>query len=180
YADYGPDARALAFTAAVSLLTGVFFGLTPALAATRIDLNTILKGSEGGAKARNVLGKSLVVAQVALSLALLIGAGLMIRSLRRLYGVDTGFERDKVLTLMAYPALLGYEREREVNLDRELLDRINALPGVQSASLALFQIYRGAGFIGPPYLETEGIRLMAAAAISTPPPPAPRHTARLT
>jgi predicted permease len=165
--EYSPDTRALAFTAAVSLLTGVFFGLTPALAATRIDLNTILKGSEGGAKSRYVLGKSLVVAQVALSLALLIGAGLMIRSLRQLYGVDTGFERDKVLTLMAYPALLGYEREREVNLDRELLDRINALPGVQSASLALFQIYRGAGFIGPRYFETEGIRLVAGREFST-------------
>src|SRR5262249_7876097 len=157
----------LGFSAAVSLLTCVFFGLTPALAATRVDLNTILKGSEGGAKSRYVLGKSLVVAQVALSLALLIGAGLMVRSLRQLYGVDTGFERDKVLTLMAYPALLGYEREREVTLDRELLDRINALPGVQSASLALFQIYRGAGFIGPRYFETEGISLVAGRGVST-------------
>jgi len=160
-ADFSLDARALAFTGVVSLLTGVFFGIAPALVATRIDLNPILKGSEGGAKSRHVLGKSLVVAQVALSLALLIGAGLMTRSLRRLYGVDTGFERDKVLTLMAYPALLGYEREREVNLDRELLERINALPGAQSASLALFQIYRGASFVGPRYFETEGIRLVA-------------------
>src|SRR5262249_26510409 len=119
---------------------------------------------EGGPQsglARYGLGKLLVVIQVALSLTLLIGAGLMIRSLQQLYGVDTGFERDKVLTLMAYPALIGYEGDREVNLDRELIERIAALPGVQSTSLALFQIYRGASFIGPRYFETEGIGLVA-------------------
>ncbi|MBO0858936.1 MAG: ABC transporter permease [Chloracidobacterium sp.] len=160
------DARVIAFTAAVSLITGVLFGLAPALAAIRIDLNPILKGSEGG-PVRYGLGKSLVVIQVALSLTLLIAAGLMIRSLRLLYGADTGFERDKVLTLMAYPALIGYKGEREANLDRELIERIGSVPGVQSASLALFQIYRGAFFIGPRYFETEGIGLVAGREFST-------------
>jgi ABC-type antimicrobial peptide transport system permease subunit len=168
--DFSLDSRTLAFTAAVSFLTGVLFGLAPALAATRIDLNPILRGSEASSRsgpARYGLGKSLVVAQVALSLTLLIGAGLMIRSLGQLYGVDTGFERDKVLTLMAYPALIGYEGEREVNLDRALLERINAVPGVESASLALFQIYRGASLVGPRYFETEGIGLVAGREFST-------------
>jgi ABC-type antimicrobial peptide transport system permease subunit len=161
--DVALDARLLAFSGALSLLTSVLFGLAPALSTTRIDLNTILKGNEGAARfrpGRSILVKSLVVAQVALSLVLLIVAGLLVRSLRQLYHVDTGFERDKVLTMWVYPGLIGYDQSREIKLYREVLERINAIPGVQSASLSLFPLYRGGVGLGPRFFETEGIPIL--------------------
>ncbi|HEY6291250.1 MAG TPA: ABC transporter permease [Terriglobia bacterium] len=140
--DLKPDPRILAFTAGVSLLTGVLCGLVPALAATQIDLNPILKGTEGAAESRPLrhsLGKSLVVSQVALSLALLIGAGLLIRTLRLVYTIDAGFERDKVMFAWVFPALNGYDHAREMNLYRELLEKVNRVPGVQSATLSRYR-----------------------------------------
>ncbi|PYU89077.1 MAG: permease, partial [Acidobacteria bacterium] len=91
--DVTPDARVLGFTLAVSLLTGIFFGLAPALRATKVDLSSGLKGSAPGKGGRPRWGlmKSLVVAQVALSLPLLAGAGLFLRTVERLYSQDLGF-----------------------------------------------------------------------------------------
>ena len=108
--DLNVDSRLLVFTAAVSLLTGVLFGLAPALAAARVDVSPILKGDDRGAEARPLhLGSInlLVVVQVALSLILLIGAGLMIRSLRALKDVDFGFDREKIVVAWIFPALAG-------------------------------------------------------------------------
>jgi len=158
-ADLSSNFRVLLFTGAVSILPGVFFGLVPAAAATRINLNPILKeGGDRSRSARNPLGKLLVVSQVALSLALLIGAGLLIRTLRRLHDVDLGFERDKVVTMRAYPVLIGYEPAREIALYQESLQKIGAIPGVQSASLARY--YLGGGPIGPRFFQTLGVGLM--------------------
>ena len=137
--DLHPNASVLAFTAGVSLLAGILFGLVPAVSGTRIDLNARLKGCEVGASSGRPpvrLAKSLVISQVALSLVLLIGAGLLIRSIRLLYHVDTGYEREKVLMAWVLPVLAGYDHTKEVGLYRELLDRMNGIPGVQSASLA--------------------------------------------
>src|SRR5215813_2532057 len=138
-----PDLRILSFTAAVSLLTGVLFGLAPALRATRVDLSPALKGSErqwviGGG--RNRLRSLLVIAQLALSLVLVIGAGLLVRSLQNLYHVDPGFNQKNVLLLEAYPASIGYAGAREVHLYQALLERIQAIPGVRSASLSRIRL----------------------------------------
>jgi ABC-type antimicrobial peptide transport system permease subunit len=157
--DLSSDFRLLAFTGAVSILTGVLFGLAPALVATRVNLNPILKeGSDRSLSGRSRLGKLLVVSQVALSLALLVSAGLLVRSVRRLHEVDLGFERDKVLTVVAYPVLIGYEPAKEMALYRTCLQEISAIPGVQAASLARYSV--GWGPIAPRFFETLGIALL--------------------
>lgn len=140
--DLKPDPTMLAFTTAISLLTGILLGLIPAFAGSRVDLNPVLKGAPGAGEwgmLRRSLGKSLVVSQVALSLALLIGAGLLIRTLRRAYTIDTGFERDRVLFAWVFPALNGYDHAREMNLYRDLLEKMNSIPGVQSATLSRYR-----------------------------------------
>ncbi|HEV2666590.1 MAG TPA: ABC transporter permease, partial [Blastocatellia bacterium] len=157
------DLRILAFTGIVSLLVGVLFGLVPALMATRVDLNQMLKGAEGrtaSRRARQRLGKSLVIAQVALSLALLLGAGLLIRSLRQVYAVDIGFDRDKLLYMWVYPTLLGYDYEREMRLYSALLERFRAQPGVASASVSRGELRGGFFIIGPRFFETIGLGLI--------------------
>lgn len=157
------NSSVLAFNAVVSILTGILFGLIPAYAATRVDLNCILKGADTSrqrGRSRFAIGKSLVVAQVALSLALLIGAGLLIRSLQRLSAIDTGFEREKVLTMWAYPALIGYDHQREIALYGQVLDKLNATPGVQSATLSRYSVLNNAGPVAPRFFETMGIALL--------------------
>jgi predicted permease len=141
-----PDPRVLAFTAGVSLLAGILFGLAPALAYTRVDLNPILKGADGHAGSRATHGrltKSLVISQVALSFSLLIGAGLLLHTLQQFYAVDTGFEREKVVQGWVFPALEGYDHPKEMRLYREFLEKFNATPGVQSASLSRLRMIFG-------------------------------------
>ena len=140
--DLRPDPAILGFTTSVSLLTGILLGLVPALAGSRVDLNPVLKGSAGATESRPLhrgFGKSLVVSQVALSLALLIGAGLLVRTLRRVYTIDTGFERDRVLFAWVFPALSGYDHTREMELYRDLLGRMNSIPGIRSATLSRYR-----------------------------------------
>ncbi len=134
--DLNLDLRALGFTAAVSVLTGILFGLAPALRATRVDLTPALKDGAGRAtSARSRLNKGLVVAQVALSLLLLIGAGLFVRTLRNLAQIDVGFNRENLLIFRVNPGVSGYRGERLTNLYQQMLERIEALPGVRSATL---------------------------------------------
>jgi predicted permease len=183
--DLSVDLRVLGFTGAISLLTGILFGLAPALAAARLDLAPILKGSERGAETRPLhLGTTnlLVVVQVALSLVLLIGSGMMIRSLRALHDVDFGFEREKVVAAWVIPALAGYDHAREMSLYRELPERVNTIPGVRSTSLLRVRMFRGGSYrdvwaqspemfpddarkvrldpVGPRFFETMGIELL--------------------
>lgn len=136
-----PDARVLCFTALVSLLTGILFGLAPALRATRLNLTPALKESASspvGAGHRPGLSRALVALQVALSLMLLISAGLFVRSLQKLKSLDPGFNPEKVLLVSVDPTLIGYKGERSVNLYKGLLEEINAIPGVRAASLSSF------------------------------------------
>jgi predicted permease len=138
--DLAPDRRMLLFTSAVSLLTGALFGLAPALRATRLDLNSSLKNSvgsaaEGEGPARLSMHKALVVVQVALSLFLLIGAGLFVRSLQNLKSLDAGFDREN-LTVFGLDVGRGYTPERFATLQKELLERLESLPGARSASLS--------------------------------------------
>ncbi|HEX8149362.1 MAG TPA: ABC transporter permease [Pyrinomonadaceae bacterium] len=132
------DLRVLGFTTALSLLTGVLFGLAPAWRATKVDLTPALKDSARGssAAARSWLSKSLVVAQVALSLLLLVGAGLFLRTLVNLKRVETGFNASNLLLFFVEPGLIGYKDEKLVNLYREMCGRLEAVPGVRSVTFS--------------------------------------------
>lgn len=135
--NLNPDFRTLAFTAGVAILTGVLFGLAPALRATRVDVMTTIKDNVGTAsRAKSRLSKLLLVAQVALSLLLLISAGLFVRTLRNLERVDLGFNHENVLLFRVDPTLNGYKETRLANLYKQMLERIEAIPGVSSASLS--------------------------------------------
>lgn len=183
--DFSTDPRILSFTVAVSLFTGIFFGLAPALMATQSNMNPILKGIEAGGSAlplRRRFASSLVILQVALSLVLLIGAGLLLRTLQQIYAVDTGFERDKVLLAWIFPAPAGYDHPKEMRLYRELNEKLNEIPGVKSASLSRYRLvtsrpYRKVwtedfqargrvdhevfcGPVGTHFFETMGIQLL--------------------
>jgi predicted permease len=141
-----PDVRILAFTVALTFLTGVIFGLLPALRASRPDPWITLKdtvGSIAGAGGSLFLRKGLVTVQVALSFLLLFGAGLFVRSLQNLKTTDTGVALDNLLTFQLSPALSGYSGERTVQLYQQLLDRLRSAPGIKSAALAAVPILSG-------------------------------------
>lgn len=126
--------RVLLFTTAVSLATGILFGLAPAWRATRHDLTLGLKHGRRSTGAVSRLSKALVVAQVALSLLLLMGAGLFIRTLHNLQQVDIGFNQDNLLIFSLQPGQAGYKDERLVEYYRQLTTRLDALPGVRAAT----------------------------------------------
>ena len=128
--------RVLGFTIAVSLLTGILFGLVPAWRATRIDLATSLKQSKRTTGTVSRLSKGLVVAQVALSLLLLIGAGLFIRTMYNLQQVKFGFNQNNLLLFALQPNQGGYKDERLVQFYNQLFERLDGLPGVRAATFA--------------------------------------------
>jgi putative ABC transport system permease protein len=139
----------LAFTLGVSLLTGVVFGLVPALEASRLDAGESLKegarGTTGGRRGRRLRG-AFVVAQVALSLVLLVGAGLMVRSFARLNSVNPGFNADGLLTMrVQLPPRKYREDERVIAFHRQAVERVAALPGVLSAGATNFLPFAGPG-----------------------------------
>lgn len=141
-----PDLRILGFTLALTFLTGLVFGLLPALRASRPDPWTTLKdtmGSIAGTGGSLFLRKGLVTAQVALSFLLLFGAGLFVRSLQNLKTTDTGVALDNLITFQLSPDLSGYEDERATLFNRALLERLRSAPGVRSAALAAVPILSG-------------------------------------
>jgi predicted permease len=156
-----PNPRLLAFTMVVSVVAAILFGLAPSLAAARIELTPVLKdeSSKLGAR-RQWLARSLVVSQIGLSVTLLFGAGLMIRSLAQLNRVEPGFERRCVVALGVYPALIGYSYSRELNLYREVIDKLAAVPGVHSATFTRLSLDNRAGPVGPRFFETMGISIL--------------------
>lgn len=140
----GVDTRVMAFAVVVSVLTGIFFGIAPAFRGTRVDLAPTLKESEGSSgissRARGKwfgLGNALVVAQVALAIVVLVGAGLLVRTLDNLRSVDIGFDTRNLLTFSVNPTLLGYQADRVDSLYRDLQGRLAATPGVISASYSM-------------------------------------------
>lgn len=138
-----PDWRILAFTIGVSILTGVIFGLLPALQATRPDVAPTLKDQAGavvGGGTQVRFRKGLVTAQVTLSLLLLIGAGLFIRSLQNLKDLGPGFTPTNLIAFNVDPSLNGYNVDRSKAFFRRLTDSIQSIPGVQSAALAAVRI----------------------------------------
>ncbi len=140
-----PDLRILAFNFAIAMLTGVLFGLVPALQSTNVDVAPTLKDQAGavagGGPVR--LRKALVVAQVALSLLLLIGAGLFIRSLRNLKNLDPGFRTENLITFAVDPRLSGYTKERTALFFQQLEAALASSPGVKAVGLASVPVLQG-------------------------------------
>ncbi|HLJ14528.1 MAG TPA: ABC transporter permease [Bryobacteraceae bacterium] len=181
-----PDAHVLLFTTGIASLSAVLFGLAPAwnafVSAPAGSLREM--GSSGETKFRRLFGRSLVVAQVALSAVLLSAAGLFVRHLSNLQHLDLGFRRDHVLLVTLNPSHSGYNAERLSRGYEELLTRLEGIPGVRSASLSAPTPLSGAGASGfatvegyqerpqdrryislckvaPKYFETLGIPLLA-------------------
>lgn len=136
--DFSPDAYVLKWTLAVSLLTGMIFGLAPAVLASRADLVAVIKGVAGQSRShrRWNLRSVLVVTQVTISIIVLICAGLFIRSLRKALETDIGFRTENLVTMMINPRLLGYDQKAIWQFFPELLRRIETQPGVRTAALA--------------------------------------------
>src|SRR5687768_973971 len=181
-----PDLRILAFTSVLTLITGIVFGLLPALRASNPNQWTTLKdtvGAVAGSGGSLFLRKGLVAAQVALSFLILFGAGLFVRSLQNLQTTDTGFQMDNLITFRLNPVLSGYENQQGVNFYNELLDRLRSAPGVKSAGMASVSLLAGSEWdsttsveghqdkdgedmqafmnaVSPGYFETMGIRLL--------------------
>ena len=139
--DVSLDWRVLGFTFAVSILTGVVCGLAPALRASKPDLNDALKesgrGTTGGVRRARLRG-ALVVTEIALSLVLLVGAGLLIKSFQRLSDVNPGFDADPVLSAtMSLPEVGEGEEQKQAEFFRQALERTAQQPGVESVAVVL-------------------------------------------
>jgi predicted permease len=139
------DGRVLGFTAGLSLLTGLIFGLVPAWRATKVDLTPTLKdsGRSSSAASRSLFGRGLVVMQVALSLLLLIGAGLFVRTLVNLQRADPGFNTKNLLLFDVSPLLNGYQDERLAQFYDRMAERLEALPGAPNVTFSGLALLRG-------------------------------------
>ena len=140
--EVGIDGRVMAFTFFVSLLTGIVFGLAPALRASRVDLNKVLKdggrSSVGGAGHQRIR-KLLIISEVALSLVLLIGAGLLIRSYQRIVNASPGFNPHNVLSLrLSLPAARYSTPDSVFSFYKRLGERVKELPGIESVGMNFF------------------------------------------
>ena len=140
------DMRLLLFTLGVTLATAALFGTIPAFRATRLNLTDSLKDgrSQPSASAKGPLAKTLVISQVALSLVLLVAAGLFVRSLMNLTNVDTGFNKENVIRLRVDASSAGYKEDvRLTGIYRQIEGRASSLPGVRAASFSIFTFNEG-------------------------------------
>ncbi len=154
--DLSPDVHVLAFTMVVAALTVLLFGLAPALRGTRLELNQALKDQTPGAiraATRITLGKGLVAGQVALSLVLLVGAGLFLTTLRNLLHVNKGFDQHSVLLITADAQQAAITEAQRVRTYQDILDRLNALPGVVTAASSMITPLSGRGWAEFAYPE---------------------------
>src|SRR6185437_5306830 len=133
--NFGIDLRVLGFTAGITLLTGLIFGAAPALQTSRVDLNDTLKeGGRGSGGVRSRARSLLVVSEIALSLVVLVGAGLMIQSFLRLKRVNIGLNAHNVLTASISLPRTKYKEDQRATFFKQLLERVRSLPGVEAAS----------------------------------------------
>ena len=183
--DLTPNAPVLLFAVGVALLTGIGFGLAPAFRGSRANVTTALKGSTTtathGSGERLGLGKGLVVLQVALSMVVLAGAGLLLRTLNNLHSIDPGFDTHNILLFSIDPELAGYNEKQIPDLYAIIQNRLSALPGVVNTSYSSFSVLDGALWssgvllegqtdkntvetqmlsVGPQYFQTMKIPLM--------------------
>ncbi len=139
--DLRPDARMLGFALLVTFLSAILFGLIPALRVTRVDLSPILKSSAGGATSesgnrRLPAAKVLVIAQVAISLILLVAAGLFVHSLSKLSEVNLGYQPDNLLLFRVDGRPAGYKGAANLRFQQQLLEKFSNIPGVREATLS--------------------------------------------
>src|SRR6266513_1074052 len=182
----GVDGSVLIFTAGLAVSTGILFGSAPAFRMTRVELNAALKAGTRSVpgRFRMSLNKMLVSSQVALSLLLIVGAGLFGRSLRNLWHLDSGFDRQHLLTVEIDPQSVGYVPAQLGDIFRRLVERLEAVPGVRSAAIAAcglsnrclsfedglqitgYQAHPGeqilvqGNVVGPKYFSTVGMQLL--------------------
>ena len=179
------DPRVMAFGVAAMVVSGLLFALPPAFRTSRVDLVTALKlGTPGSGDGRSRLRSGLVVAQLALSLVLLVAAGLFVRTLQALYRIEPGFDTRQVLVASLDPGLQGYDEARMTRLFEEFQERVRALPGVEHAAMCFIVPLGGGGWdtrvypfdakptaddpgiksdinaVFPGYFETLGMRLL--------------------
>ena len=155
-----PDWRVLAFTIAITFATGILFGLAPALRGSRVDLTPSLKesasslpGTAAHTGRRFLLGDVLVVAQVALSLVVLIGAGLLVRTLHNLHSINLGFDPQNILLFGIDPNLAGYTDQQTQQLYADLQQRFASLPGVESVSYSEDALLDGGWSAGSVHID---------------------------
>jgi predicted permease len=159
--DLHPDVKVLMFTLGISVLTGILFGLAPGLRARRVDLNSVLRGTSHSVAGNRShvgwlpVGKALVVTQVAVSLLLLVVAALFVRSFQRLAEVQLGYDRDHVLTFSINPIAYGYKTAEIAQLTKDIIERLDSVPGVRSASLTDNGLFAGLDSISPVTIEGE-------------------------
>ena len=133
--DVSPDLRVLSLTASVAILTGILFGVAPAWRSSREDPATVLQqNARSLSSGTGKLSKALIITQVALSLVLLLGAGLLARSFEKLRSIDLGFQKERLLEITLYPKPGGYQNLDLNSYHKQLLARISRLPGVGSVS----------------------------------------------
>ncbi len=155
------DWRVCAFTAGVGVLTGLIFGIIPALRATKVDMASSAKeNSRSVSHSRTLLGKSLLVAQVAMSLVLLIGAGLFVRTLQNLRNVKVGFNTRNLLLVSVDAGVNQYDEDRTEGLFGEMQEAFQAIPGVRAVSLSATALLSGSTWINTVHVDqgesTEG------------------------
>jgi predicted permease len=186
--DVNPDGVVLLFAVAVSLATGLLFGLAPAIRAARAELAPQLNDGGRFATQRGGWGKALLASQIALSVVLLFGAGLFVRTLRNLDGQHLGFERDNLLLFDVDPERSGYTGRRGIGLHNQLAERIGQLPGVQSVTYVQEALLSGSfnstptatdgpplpagrpsddyyNRVGPGFFDTMGMRVLSGRGI---------------
>jgi predicted permease len=146
-----PDLRVLAFTGIISLGTSIVVGLAPAVFGARLNISPGLK--ELRSTRRKGLARALIISQIAISLLLLVGAGLFVRTLLNLRNLDAGFRRDGVLVFAIDSDKAGYKGERLRNLQTTVLDRLDTVPGVNSASICLVLVLSGGRIDGTVNVE---------------------------
>ncbi len=171
--NLSPDLRVLSLTISVALVTGILFGLAPAWRASREDPAAVLQQSTRSlSSGTGKLNRALIITQVALSLVLLLGAGLFVRSFERLRSLDLGFQKESVLEIKLYPRPGGYKNLDLNSYHNQLLARISTLPGVASVSFGDATIPSPQGWhdtVSPMTADsTTGIRLMTNAAEVSP------------
>jgi predicted permease len=154
--DVTPNARILTFSLLASVVSALVFGATPALSATRVDLNATLKDGKGPLQgnSQSRLGKALVVVQVALSLMLMVGAGLFVRTLLNLQDIPTGFNEKNAILFRIDTATTGYKETQLTNLLVEVEDRVRRVPGVEAAAFSFLTFYQG-GWHSPIFTSDE-------------------------
>jgi predicted permease len=142
--DFQPNATVFAYIFLISLVTGVVFGLAPAIESTKPNLTAALKAKKGGARiSRPRLRNLLVIGQVAVSLVLLIGAGLLVRGLQQAQSTDLGFNQKNLAVLSMDLTTQGYDAVRATTLHTQLAERLKALPVIESVSLAQVAPFSG-------------------------------------